>query len=91
MAIPRRRHRSPDQRPPTHAQPRTARHLSRLDRNTILMDLAAQIPATVLSNLLNLYVGTTAAWNERAGNTRAGYAAELTRRRPPTTPTLYEG
>ncbi|HEY0691128.1 MAG TPA: hypothetical protein VGD71_19070 [Kribbella sp.] len=45
------------------------------------MDLAAQLPATALSDLLNLHTGTATAWNELAGNTRSGYAADLSRRR----------
>ncbi|WP_052396467.1 hypothetical protein [Kutzneria sp. 744] len=53
---------------------------ARLSRNTALFDLAAQLPATVLSDLLNLHIGTATAWNDIAGNTRAGYAAELSRR-----------
>ncbi|MFL6119670.1 hypothetical protein [Actinophytocola sp.] len=53
---------------------------ARLSRNTALMNLAAQLPASVLSDLLNLHVGTATAWNELAGNTRSGYAAELSRR-----------
>ncbi|WP_372667937.1 hypothetical protein [Amycolatopsis kentuckyensis] len=52
---------------------------ARLSRNTALMDLAAQLPATVLSGLLNLHIGTATAWNELAGNTCSGYAAELSR------------
>jgi hypothetical protein len=54
---------------------------ARLSRNTALIDLAAQLPATVLSDLLNLHTGTAKAWNDTAGNTRSGYAAELSRRR----------
>lgn len=53
---------------------------ARLSRNTALIDLAAQLPATVLSDLLNLHAGTATAWNDIAGNTRPGYAAELSRR-----------
>ena len=53
---------------------------ARLARNTALMDLAAQLPATVLADLLNLHTGTVTAWNEVAGNTRWGYAAGLSRR-----------
>ncbi|WP_410677145.1 hypothetical protein [Amycolatopsis sp. cmx-4-68] len=57
---------------------------ARLSRNTALIDLAAQLPATVLSDLLNLHIGTAAAWNDIAGNTRPGYAAEVSRRRTDT-------
>jgi hypothetical protein len=53
---------------------------ARLARNTALMDLAAQLPATVLADLLILRTGTATAWNEAAGNTRSGYAAGLSRR-----------
>ncbi|SFQ66742.1 hypothetical protein SAMN05421810_11229 [Amycolatopsis arida] len=55
-----------------------------LSRNTALIDLAAQLPATVLSDLLNLHTETATAWNDIAGNTRAGCAAELSRRHADT-------
>nr|WP_246643306.1 MULTISPECIES: hypothetical protein [Streptomyces violaceusniger group] len=63
---------------------------ARLSRNTALIDLAAQLPATVLSDLLNLHTGTATAWNDVAGNTRAGYAAELSSEtdRVPTSSTV---
>ncbi len=54
---------------------------ARLSRTTALINLAAQLPATVLSDLLNLHTGTATAWNQVAGNTRSGCAAELSRRR----------
>ncbi|KOV84627.1 hypothetical protein ADL03_15125 [Nocardia sp. NRRL S-836] len=49
-------------------------------RNTALMDLAAQLPASVLADLLNLDTRTATLWNQAAGNTRSDYAAELARR-----------
>jgi hypothetical protein len=49
-------------------------------RNTALMDLAAQLPASVLADLLNLTPRTATLWNQAAGNTRPDYAAELARR-----------
>ena len=53
---------------------------ARLSRNTALIDLAAQLPATVLFDLLNLHAGTATAWNDIAGNTCPGYAAEMSSR-----------
>ncbi|MFJ2566597.1 hypothetical protein ACIO02_27310 [Streptomyces sp. NPDC087568] len=52
----------------------------KLDRNSALLDLAAELPAVVLSNLLGIHVHTATAWATEAGNTRPGYAAELARR-----------
>jgi hypothetical protein len=52
---------------------------ARLSHNTALMHLAAQLPAAVLPDLLNVHVGTASAWDELAGITRARYAAELSR------------
>lgn len=50
-------------------------------RNTALMDLANQLPTTVLSRLLGLSTRTAAKWSAEAGLLRAGYAAELARDR----------
>jgi hypothetical protein len=44
------------------------------------MDLAGELPAAVLSQLLGLQVNTATRWTDEAGNTRHGYAAELARR-----------
>ena len=52
----------------------------RAGRTTALVDLAAQLPATVLSRLLGVTLGTATLWNQAAGNTRAGYAAHVARR-----------
>ena len=52
----------------------------RAGRGTALMDLAGQLPATVLSRLLGLHINTATAWSQEAGNTRPGYAAEVARR-----------
>ncbi|WP_433264820.1 hypothetical protein ACQPZF_36180 [Actinosynnema sp. CS-041913] len=49
-------------------------------RNTALMDLAAEMPAAVLSQLLGISTDRAARWNHDAGNTRPGYAAEVARR-----------
>jgi transposase-like protein len=46
-------------------------------RNTALMDLANQLPTTVISRLLGLSIRTAARWSAEAGHLRAGYAAEL--------------
>lgn len=45
-------------------------------RQRPLMDLAAELPAVVLGNLISIHAGT-AAWAIEAGNTRPVYAAEL--------------
>ncbi|WP_327031730.1 hypothetical protein [Micromonospora ureilytica] len=52
---------------------------ARLGRNTALMDLAAQLPAAVLSQLLGLHITTATEWTQEAGNTRPAYAAEVAR------------
>ncbi|WP_131808180.1 hypothetical protein [Mycolicibacterium phlei] len=52
-------------------------------RNTALMDLANQLPATVISRLLGLSIRTAARWSAEAGHQRAGYAAELAARPSP--------
>ncbi len=48
-------------------------------RNAALMDLANQLPTTVLSRLLDLSTRTAAKWSAEAGHLRASYAAELAR------------
>jgi hypothetical protein len=53
---------------------------ARAGRAAALMDLAAQLPAVVLSKLLGISLGAATGWNQAAGNTRAGYAAEVARR-----------
>jgi hypothetical protein len=52
---------------------------ARAGRNTTLMDLAAQLPAIVLSNLLGIHINTATSWTEQA-QTGAAYAAEIARR-----------
>lgn len=46
-------------------------------RNTALFDLAAQLDASVLSQLLGLSIITATRWTQLAGNTRPAYAAHL--------------
>ncbi|MBC9719627.1 hypothetical protein H9Y04_44885 [Streptomyces sp. TRM66268-LWL] len=53
---------------------------TRAGRGTALMDLAGQLPTTVLSRLLGIHIQTATAWSQEAGNTRPGYAAEVARR-----------
>ena len=53
---------------------------ARAARTTALIDLASQLPATVLSRLLGISLATATAWNQAADNTRAGYAAQIARR-----------
>ncbi|MFJ7209956.1 hypothetical protein ACIQWR_41405 [Streptomyces sp. NPDC098789] len=49
-------------------------------RNTTLMELSSELPAVVLSRLLGLHIDRAEKWTKEAGATRAGYAAELSRR-----------
>lgn len=49
-------------------------------RNTAMFDLAAQIPAVVLSRLLGIHINTAISWAEHAGAPGAAYAAEIVRR-----------
>ncbi|MEU8927523.1 hypothetical protein AB0D10_42570 [Kitasatospora sp. NPDC048545] len=53
---------------------------TRAGRSTALLDLAAELPASVLSDLLGISIRTATGWSEEAGNTRPGYAAEVSRR-----------
>jgi hypothetical protein len=50
-------------------------------RRTTLIDLAAQLPAAVLADLLNLHPTTAVKWMRQAGGDWTRYAAELTRTR----------
>ncbi|MEU5852211.1 hypothetical protein [Saccharopolyspora shandongensis] len=54
--------------------------LTRPARNTAMMDLAGQLPAAVLSQLLGLSDPTAAEWVQEAGAYRAAYAADIARR-----------
>ncbi len=54
--------------------------MSRASRNTVLLDMASQLPPIVVSRLLGVSIGTAARWANRAGTPQAGYAAELARR-----------
>ncbi len=51
-----------------------------LGRNTALMEMAAEMPAAVISRMLGISLDRATRWTQDAGNTRPGYAAELTRR-----------
>ena len=51
----------------------------RLARNTALMDLANQLPAPVLAQLLGLHIITATRWTQEAGNNRPSYAAHTAR------------
>ncbi|MBF6215781.1 hypothetical protein IU487_32810 [Nocardia puris] len=53
---------------------------ARIGRNSALMELAAELPAAVISSLLGLSIPTAENWTTAAGNTHHGYAAELVRR-----------
>ena len=49
-------------------------------RRAALLDLATQLPAAVLADLLGLHQTTAAKWMHQAGGDWSGYAAELARR-----------
>lgn len=53
---------------------------ARSARNTTLLELAAEMPAVVLSKLLGISPSTATRWTEYAGASAAGYAADLARR-----------
>jgi hypothetical protein len=55
---------------------------ARLGRNTALMDLASQLPAAIISQLLGLNISTATKWGTTAGNTHHGYAAHLAEHNP---------
>jgi len=50
-------------------------------RRAALTDLAAQMPAAVLADLLHMAPGTAVRWMRQAGGDWSGYAAELARTR----------
>ncbi|MEP7024594.1 MAG: hypothetical protein ABJB47_12505 [Actinomycetota bacterium] len=56
-------------------------------RRATLTDLAAQMPAAVLADVLHLSRGTAARWMHQAGGDWSGYAAGLARARSSPTPT----
>ncbi|WP_405112675.1 hypothetical protein OG559_04240 [Micromonospora sp. NBC_01405] len=49
-------------------------------RNTTMIDLAGDLPAVVLSQLLDLHLSTATRWTAAAGSPAADYAADLLRR-----------
>jgi hypothetical protein len=49
-------------------------------RNATLMDLAAELPAVVLSRLLGLHINRATRCIQEEAATGAGYAADLSRR-----------
>jgi hypothetical protein len=51
-------------------------------RRAALLDLAAQLPAAALADLLGLHETTAAKWMHQAGGDWSRYAAELARARP---------
>ncbi|GAA2121376.1 hypothetical protein GCM10009759_71020 [Kitasatospora saccharophila] len=53
---------------------------TRAGRSTALLELAAELPASVLSDLLGISIRTATGWSQEAGNTRPSYAAEVSRR-----------
>ncbi len=51
-------------------------------RRAAQLDLAAQLPAAVLADILGLHQTTAAKWMHQAGGDWSRYAAELARSRP---------
>jgi hypothetical protein len=47
----------------------------RADRNTALLQLAAEVPPAVLADLLGLHIGTAISWAHHAGGDWTNYAA----------------
>jgi hypothetical protein len=52
-----------------------------IGRNSALIELAAEMPAAVISGLLGISIDRLTRWTQDAGNTRSGYAAALSRRK----------
>ena len=50
-------------------------------RNAVMMDLAAAMPAVILSKLLGVNIESATRWNKKAGTPGAAYAAELAHRK----------
>ena len=50
---------------------------TRLSRNTALMNLAVELPSSVLAGLLGIDVATATAWRAFAGGRGAAYATEI--------------
>jgi hypothetical protein len=54
-----------------------------LGRNTALMEMASEMPATVITKLLGISIHRATRWTQDAGNTRPGYATDVARRGTP--------
>jgi hypothetical protein len=48
-----------------------------LGRNTALMEMAAEMPAAVITRMLGISLDRATRWTQDAGNTLSGYAAQL--------------
>lgn len=57
---------------------------TRLGRNAALINLAVEVPSSVLSGLLGIDIGTATSWRAVAGARRAMYAGEIARHAPET-------
>jgi len=51
-----------------------------IGRNSALIELAAEMPAAVISGLLGISIDRATRWTQDAGNTRPSYAAEVANR-----------
>ncbi len=58
----------------------TLRVPATVGRSSALIELAADMPATVLSGLLGISLNQATRWTQDAGNTRPGYAADVANR-----------
>ncbi|SHS90829.1 site-specific recombinase XerD [Mycobacteroides abscessus subsp. abscessus] len=55
---------------------------TRLGRNSALINLAVELPSSVLAGLLGIDIATATTWRAVAGARRAMYASEITQRVP---------
>jgi hypothetical protein len=73
-----------------HSVPRSAAAVLRaigvqvtLGRNTALMEMAGEMPASVITKLLGISLHRATRWTQDAGNTPPGYAMDVARRGTP--------
>ena len=81
VAIPRRHARTAHHPVPARRAPARPRHPGKPGRRAALIDLAAQLPAAILADSLNLSPGTAVRWMHQAGADWTRYAADIARSR----------
>lgn len=60
-------------------------------RSTALFQLATELPAALLARMLGIHIAVAVAWQRASSGDWTGYAANYSRRQPPTTePTKHE-